>query len=573
MIKLGTVSLDPVQYAIAGNAVLGIKDSGKTYTSIYLAERLFDAGIPFTAFDPIGVWRYMRIPGRGKGYPIVVAHPTDGDFHLTVHNASEIVRGAMANGISLIIDLFSLELSKGDWRKIVTECVNVMLHENKQYGLRHVFIEEASEFVPQKPIDNFVFAAVEKLARMGGNSRLGYTLINQRSQEVAKSVLELCENVFLHRQRGKNALENLDKWLAIAGAKEQRDIIGNITTLPQGQCYAWIGGDDPQPPVLVKIPQKNSLHPDRRVMRGETTAGAKPAVDVDQFVSTMRAALPVIEEQRKANDPTELRKEIQRLKAQQGGNVDKTALAQEYQRGLTDGSDMAIRKITPIIQHRIGSAQQLATALAQSLTATGEEIGKLDVMQPSRPDSRPINSASVEARQWTPAEQRKFTKFKRPPIVTNGAANLPEGERKVLIAIAQHSKGVTPTQLTLFTGYKRSTRNLYLQRLTNKNYIQSDGERIMATDVGMIILGDFEPLPTGAALQDFHMQRLPDGERQILGILIRNYPRSMPRENVGEQAGYKRSTCNLYIQRLTTRELIAKDRDGVSASAELFNRT
>ena len=217
--KLGSLAIDPAEYGSHGNAVLGIRGSGKSYTATCIAEHLFDAGIPFIAFDPVGIWRHLRVPGKGKGYPIVVAGGKDGDLPLTVAGTPAIVRAAMQGGISLVIDLFDINLSKADWRRIVTAAVRTLMHENHAHGLRHVFIEEAAEFIPQKPIDWDVYAEIEKLARMGGNSRLGYTLINQRSQEVSKAILELCENVFLHRQRGKNALENMDKWLQVAGAE------------------------------------------------------------------------------------------------------------------------------------------------------------------------------------------------------------------------------------------------------------------------------------------------------------------------------------------------------------------
>ena len=78
--KLGKLDIQSVEYASQGNAVLGIRDSGKTYTATYLAERLFEAGIPFIAFDPIGVWRFLRVPGKGRGYPVVVAGGEDGDL-------------------------------------------------------------------------------------------------------------------------------------------------------------------------------------------------------------------------------------------------------------------------------------------------------------------------------------------------------------------------------------------------------------------------------------------------------------------------------------------------------------
>jgi hypothetical protein len=76
-------------------------------------------------------------------------------------------------------------------------------------------LEEAAEFVPQRigPDQGSVYAEIEKLARMGGNASLGYTLVNQRAEEVNKAVLELCDCLFLHRQKGRNSLTALSKWL------------------------------------------------------------------------------------------------------------------------------------------------------------------------------------------------------------------------------------------------------------------------------------------------------------------------------------------------------------------------
>jgi hypothetical protein len=145
--RLGTkkhVKVDAAEYGSQGSAVLGIRDSGKTYTATLIAEHLFDAGVPLVAFDPIGVWRFLRVPGRGKGYPVVVAGGKEGDLPLTVASAPEIVRSAMRSGVSLVIDLFDINLSKADWKRIVTGCVRVLLHENAEHGLRHIFIEEGS---------------------------------------------------------------------------------------------------------------------------------------------------------------------------------------------------------------------------------------------------------------------------------------------------------------------------------------------------------------------------------------------------------------------------------------------
>jgi polyhydroxyalkanoate synthesis regulator phasin len=314
---------DTPSLASQGNAILGIRDSGKSYTAIKIAELFFDAGIPFVGFDPIGRWRFLRVPGRGPGCPVVVAGGMGGDLPLTAASATEIVRAAMQSGISLIVDLYDMEISKADWRKIVADSVRVLLYENGAHGLRHIFIEEAAEFAPQRigPEQGRVYAEIEKLARMGGNARLGYTLINQRAEEVNKAVLELCDNLFLHRQKGRNSLNALTKWLDLADVKPgSNEIIKSLPMLPQGECWAWMAGTNR--PVLLKVPPKNSFEPDRRAMRGDAKPVNRASVDVADFVAQLKARLagqPIpkpMERDVKESEARALRSENDRLKAE-----------------------------------------------------------------------------------------------------------------------------------------------------------------------------------------------------------------------------------------------------------------
>jgi DNA helicase HerA-like ATPase len=227
-IRLGPVAVDPVEYAIQGNAVLGIRDSGKSYTASYMAERLMDAKIPFVAFDPIGVWRWLRVAGKGAGYPVVVAGGQPRSAADAAGRPRDRARRDARGRVAGHRPLFD-EALKADWRRIVEAAVRTLLYENKQHGLRHVFIEEAAEFVPQNLRSTgsdgnigAVYAEVEKLVRMGRNVGLGCTLINPRAEGVNKEVLELCDMLFLHRQRGRRSLENLGKWLDMADAPGQQ---------------------------------------------------------------------------------------------------------------------------------------------------------------------------------------------------------------------------------------------------------------------------------------------------------------------------------------------------------------
>ena len=283
-------TIDAVEYASRANAILGIRDSGKTYTATLIAEQLFGCSIPIFAFDPIGRWRFLRAPGpdNGHGFPIVVAGGSVPDLPLRPQNAPELIRAAMKSGVSMVIDLYSIGLSKKDWRAIVRSSIDTILYEGDGYGQRHVFLEEAAEFIPQHVRDGMTYATVEKLARMGGNVGVGVTLINQRAEEVNKAVLELCDNLLLHRQRGKNSLLSLRKWLDAGNVKPPKEITDSLADLPTGQCWAWF--KDVGRPKLIKVMRKQSFDPNRREM-ALAHARTPRAVDVSEFVAQMKAAL------------------------------------------------------------------------------------------------------------------------------------------------------------------------------------------------------------------------------------------------------------------------------------------
>lgn len=292
------------QFAGQGNAVLGIRDSGKSYTASAFAEKLLDQKIPIVAIDPIGVWRNLRIGKTAPGYPVIVVGD-NGDFPLSVETIVPIVRAAMIEKTSLVIDLYSVTVSKAVAREIVFQTVQTLLYNNKEHGIRHIFIEEAAEFCPQqvRPDCGKVYSQIEALARMGGNTSLGYTLINQRSEQVNKAVLELCDQLFLHRQKGRHSISALAKWLAIGNADNTRAIIQSLPTLKQGECWAWqAGGTHPN---RIQIHAKKTVHPNRKNLAA-TTRGV--SADVTALVERMKKHLDII--------PSEFDSELDRLKAE-----------------------------------------------------------------------------------------------------------------------------------------------------------------------------------------------------------------------------------------------------------------
>jgi hypothetical protein len=148
--------------------------------------------------------------------------------------------------------------------------------------------------------------------------------------------------------------------------------------------------------------------------------------------------------------------------------------------------------------------------------------------------------------------------------------NLARGEARVLAAFMQFPAGLERSQLTVLTTYKRSTRDRYVQFLKEKGLAVEDGGKIVATEAGIAVLPDAEPLPTGLKLRDYWLAKLPEGERRILQLLVERYPATVPREDISEGTGYARSTRDRYVQFMQAKEIVEATGDGVRAAAGLF---
>lgn len=461
--KLGALKIDERDYAMQGNAILGIRDSGKTYTATYFAERLIDSGIPFIAFDPIGVWRYLKVGRkRGLGKPVVVAGD-NGDLPLTPEIAPGIVRAAMAENISLVLDLYSMHLSKQQWRKIVEESVRLLLYENKAHGLRHIFIEEAAEFVPQRvrPDEGRVYAEIEKLARMGRNAYLGYTLINQRPEEVNKAILELCDSLFLHRQKGRHSLTSLSKWMDIADAGNAREVTKSLPTLPQGQCWVWPAGA--ADPVLVAIPQKDTEHPDPKKsgvdIAGMATRGSS-VTDVSGFVDKLQKAIAKQQAQPKANvkivrpdDPFTPHPAVH-------AGAEEMARATDQIDSLTE----QVRQLTGRLQEAERETGRANEKLAQVREMLGPDFER---MQRIFEIAAPNGHGAVDPGKWAVWLEKLTGK-----------------KRDMLQALIEH-KRLSKVRLGLLVGMSPNggSFNTYLSSLASLRLVKREGDEIVLQEI------------------------------------------------------------------------------------------
>jgi hypothetical protein len=148
------------------------------------------------------------------------------------------------------------------------------------------------------------------------------------------------------------------------------------------------------------------------------------------------------------------------------------------------------------------------------------------------------------------------------------------GVRRVLAAVVQHMPaGVDAAQLTLLTGYKKTTRDLYVRKAVASGWLQKHGGRILSTRAGERELGpNFKRLPTGDALRNHWLDRLPEGERRVLAYVASFYPHPCSSDQITRATSYKKTTRDLYVRKLKSRKLIEKvGKSHVQAAAMLFD--
>lgn len=537
----------PLDAATQTFAFIARKGAGKTYAAGKLAECFLDAGVQVVILDSVGNWWGLRLSANGKSpaYDIPVIGGLRGDIPLEATGGHLIADIITETGRSLIVDIS--QFSKADRQRFALSFAERLWKSKKAErhpSPAHLIIEESQLIVPER-VDSGAAKMVgiyEEIIRLGRNYGIGVSMISQRPQSVNKEVLNQTECLFALQVNGKHERIALRDWITYHGA--EKSLVDELPALPIGTAYVW----SPQWLGILKkveIAQKKSFDASATPKVGSTQVrrDLKP-LNLDDLKAKMAATI----ERAKQDDPRELRKEIAALKRQ------------------VSTKPLDSKPETLTIEKHVLKDGQLSRAekLLDSLTLVANEIREAL--------SKVSTNGHKPALNHSPPASRATARVRIAQPRSESQDKLPEGERKVLAALIQYPNGLERSQIAILTGYsKRSTRDAYIARLATKGYAEARDGRVHATDNGIAALPDAELLPTGAALQDYWLARLPEGERKVLEYLIGIYPETADRETVSEQTGYdKRSTRDAYIARLATRQLLSSRSDGVKASDELF---
>ena len=307
-LNIGSIQI-PINVATKTIAILAKRGAGKTYTAGVLAEELAEANVPFVVFDPIDVWWGLRLDknGKDKGLPVVVFGLEHADIQLTRDMGRQIAQAVVKQNISCVISTFGMP--KVAQRHLIAEFAEELLNINNTP--RHVFIEEAHEFVPQRVQAGMgkCFSAVEALVVMGRNRGIGVTLINQRASTINKDVLTQLDTLLAFRLVAPQDRKALRDWVDVKSAEGDFDAFWkSLPTLDTGKGWIW------SPEFMgvfekISIRKRNTFHPDREKIGTNFVMPELHSQDIDAFISSFNASIQKEEVVKKKSDKKESKKQ------------------------------------------------------------------------------------------------------------------------------------------------------------------------------------------------------------------------------------------------------------------------
>lgn len=545
---------------------------GKSWLIRKIAEQAFDK-IQVILIDPEGEFATLR-----EKFDFVLVGK-DGETPADPRSAALVAHRLLELRASAVCDLYELKSHlRHEWVKLF---LNAMIDAPKNlWRPVLVIVDEAHVYCPEKD-ESAAAGAMIDLATRGRKRGFCAVFATQRLAKLDKDASSELQNRLIgptfedvNRKRAAEVLGILES--------DKREFFHKIQMLEPGNFYA-LGRAISTERILVKIGSVQTSHPEMGSSKHATAA--PPAPEKIKALLPKLADLPK-EADEKARTEADYKRIIADLRRQltmaaKPAAAAPTADPRWIQTEIRKRTEPLIRQLESFqrsARQAIEQFRKAAAPLNLIATAALPGIPTVAIAAPSLRSPAPPGAVLPQAPVSRPAVTQTVRTAPvhadpRPARPVDDG-DLAKGERLVLMAIAGDSDGLDRSEITLISGYKKSTRDAYLQRLQNKGMIAQNGSgKILATPAGVEALGpDYEPLPTGSGLLAHWLNKLPEGEKKVLQAVVDFWPEDVSRDQISEISGYQKSTRDAYIQRLAARRLIDPiGRGQVKAAVRLFD--
>lgn len=578
--------LDTVTQTIG---ILAKRRAGKSYCARRIVEQLYRAGQQVIIVDPKGDWHGIRSSADGKqpGLPVIILGGEHGDIPLEVSSGEMVAKLAVEERVSILLDLSLFRKHE------VATFMTAFLENLYRLKAREVYrtpvmlcIDEADAIAPQKPQkgEERMLGAAEDIVRRGGQRGIGCMLVTQRSAVLNKNVLTQVGVLVTLRTIAPQDLEAMKAWIDVHGTlAQQKTLMDSLPSLPVGDAWFWSPGWPTEDGIFkrVHVHKIETFDSGATPKPGEKRIEPKKAADID--LEALRRAMADTVKRAEANDPKKLQQRVADLQrqlaaAQASPGKSQANLPDNRERiAALEAERNHYKQLAAVAERTVGKLFKRYDALRNSILLKNQQIAESlqAAAQEFGAESLRVEEAKGQAPEVIPevptlARRQVPVRSPRSDPHSNAEVHMPPGERAVLTAAIQHS-GVERKNLTVLTGYKRSSRDAYISRLLDKGLIRLQGSMVLPTETGIALLaGEADPLPVGRELIEFWMDRLPEGEKKTLAVLLKAGGQNIPRSKIDDETGYRRSSRDAYLSRLKARGLVEFTGAGTVKASDLL---
>lgn len=552
--------------------ILGKTGAGKSYSMRGLIETLLEQGKRVCIIDPKGDHWGIKSSADGKkpGFPVVIFGGDHADVPINPRVGKEVSELIATGNRPCVIDFRGW--MPGDRTKFWIDFASTLFKMNR--SPLWLAIDEVHNFAPQgKVLDPEAGKCLHWTNRIASEGRgLGIRLImaSQRPQKVHKDAVTCAETLIAMRVIHKLDRDAMKDWIDGAGDPERGKMVMNsLAEMKRGEAFVWY----PEKKYFERVtfPKIKTFDSFKAPTGDEKNETPKGWAEVD--LEEMKKKMARTFEEAKANDPTELRKQIQILRQENakllsgtGKKVDESAIAK------------AIKQAEAKIRQEVASQIRGLEATIQKQAATMRKAAELLTLGGAVSVPKFIPS-KVALGNFDGTKMR--TRNHIPVASQDQQGDLTNPEQRILDALAWfESIGITdPEQpgVAFLAGYRYGGGAFNNPRgaLRTKGLVEYAGDRLKLTDLGRGLAHASDTALTNEELHQKVMNRLPSPEQKLLKPLLEAYPDSMSNDELAEASGYVVNTggYNNPRGRLRTLGLIEYLGGKVRAKSLLFPLT
>ncbi|HEX4920195.1 MAG TPA: hypothetical protein VFV92_05585, partial [Candidatus Bathyarchaeia archaeon] len=435
--KIGDLPDDTVTSTLV---VVGKKESGKSYFMGVVEEEFAKQQTPFTVIDPVGAhW------GIKTKYPVVVFGGPHADTPIDSTIGAEVADITVSSGMSNILDI--KDFSRTAQRHFVKDFCESLYQKNRTP--RHLFIEEANLFLPQRLSGDVapVYTEVDNIVRLGRQNGIGVTIASQRPALLNKDSTSQGDGFFFFRmpapQDRKAASEFLEGELA---GDELKRFGAQLPKLKTGHCLVYSPEWLKCSGVELTVRQRETYHAGRTPKLGEKVDFKPVPVDVSEVATRLQE---IIDSKSEEHDQlTMLTKEKHQLEETVEKLNERLKIRSEIQ-DVMGHKTLPTTFVLPDIEKKY--ADQIATLgheLEQSNHQLAEARKQLTELEPYLNFKLALDSILTKGQLVPVVDPEK------PEWATIWLTKLPTAPRKILQFLIEHPKQTfTRQQLAQLTGY------------------------------------------------------------------------------------------------------------------------